>query len=113
MNYVFDKKSTKSLKSPQRYISLGIPANIAVGPLGFRAVLDVDPEGLQSRPYHDSEAGRSDSRVTLDEKNPRPSRIVLNDKKNEDRGPPAPETSTLGVVADGTGHGNDPASECF
>lgn len=39
------QKSKKSIKPPQRHVSLGTPTNIAVGPLGFRAELDVDPKG--------------------------------------------------------------------
>jgi len=45
MNHKFDKKSKKSFKSSQRHISLGIPTNIAAGPLGFRAELDIGPKG--------------------------------------------------------------------
>lgn len=40
----------KKSKRPFKFLvarSLGIPTNIAVGPLGFQAVLDVNPEGKQ------------------------------------------------------------------
>ena len=40
MDYTFGKKSKKSLKLSQQHLSLGIPTNIAVGPLGFRAGLE-------------------------------------------------------------------------
>ena len=53
MKDLFNKKPKKSLKSPQRHISLGIPTNIAAGPLGFRAELDIGPKGEQRRLYHD------------------------------------------------------------
>ena len=46
----------KKSKKPFKFFttrSLAIPANIAVGPLGFRAVLDVDPEGERNYPYHE------------------------------------------------------------
>ena len=56
MNYIFHKKSKKSLKSSRRYISMGIPTNIAVGPLGFRAELDTGAKGERSRPYRDQGA---------------------------------------------------------
>ena len=56
MNRLFDKKSKKSLKSSQRHVSLGILTNIAVGPLGFQAELDIDPKGEQNHSYHDLEA---------------------------------------------------------
>ena len=46
------KKSKKPLKFFTTR-SLAIPANIAVGPLGFRAVLDVNREGEQNHPYHE------------------------------------------------------------
>ena len=39
------KKSKKSFTPSQKHLLLGIPSNIAVGPLGFRAELDIDPEG--------------------------------------------------------------------
>ena len=48
MNYLLNKKSKKSLKYSQRDIFLGIPTNIAAGPLGFRAELDIGPNGEQS-----------------------------------------------------------------
>jgi len=57
MNHKFDKKSKKSFKSSQRHISLGIPTNIAAGPLGFRAELDIGPKGESSH-YHTAEAIR-------------------------------------------------------
>jgi len=50
MNYTFNKKSKKLLKSSRRHISLGIPTNIAIGPLGFRAELDIGSKGESSRP---------------------------------------------------------------
>ena len=51
MNNLFNKKSKKSLKYSQRDIFLGIPTNIAAGPLGFRAELDVSPKGEKSRSF--------------------------------------------------------------
>jgi hypothetical protein len=46
--YTFRKESEKSSKIPQKHIHLGIPINIATGPLGFRAELDTDPIGSQN-----------------------------------------------------------------
>lgn len=43
INRIFGKKSKKSPKPSQRLISVGIPTNIAAGPLGFRT--DLDPGG--------------------------------------------------------------------
>jgi len=45
MDRLFNKKSKKSLKSSPRHISLGIPTNTAIGPLGFRVELDIGPKG--------------------------------------------------------------------
>jgi hypothetical protein len=112
MNRPFDKKSKKLLKSSQRHISLGIPTNVAVGPLGFRAELDVGPKGEHSRSYHDLGADKPDLPAMSDEKDARASRIVFQEHKSEGQRPPAPEVSTPGVVVGGTEHGNDPASEC-
>ena len=53
MNRLFDKKSKDSRKSSQRLLSLGIPTNVAIGPLGFRAELDIGPKGERNRPDRD------------------------------------------------------------
>jgi len=53
MSNTLDKKPKKSLKPSQRHISLGIPTNVAVGPAGFQAELDIGPKGEQSRPHDD------------------------------------------------------------
>jgi len=101
MNRTHDKKSGKSLKLSQRSASLGIPTNIAVGPLGFRAELDINPTGEDSRFYHDLAADRPDSSTaTLDVNNPRPSRVVFRDKRSGDQDLHVPETSTTGGVID-------------
>lgn len=104
-----DKKSKKPLKPSQKHLLFGIPSNIAVGPLGFRAELDIDPKG-QCRCYRDLVAGRPDSTAMLDGQNPRPSQIVFHDK-DEAQGLPAPGTSTSAAVVGGTKHENYPPSE--
>jgi len=50
---MFHRKTKKSHRSSQRHLSLGVPANVAVGPLGFRADLDIGPKGEQNRAYRD------------------------------------------------------------
>ena len=40
-----DKKTKKPVKTLAKNLLLGIPTNIAAGPLGFRAELDIDPKG--------------------------------------------------------------------
>jgi len=101
MNRTHDKKSGKSLKPSQRPASLGIPTNIAVGPLGFRAELDIDPAGEESRFYHDLAADQLDSSTaTLDANNPGPSRVVFHDNTSGDQDIHVPETSTTGGAID-------------
>ena len=113
MSHMFNRKSKKLPKPFQKHIVLGIPTNIAVGPLGFRAELDIDPTGNQNRSDHDSVADRPDSSIAmLDENNPGPSRIVFHNK-SEDQGLHVPETSTPGVVVDGIEHGDDRTSGSF
>lgn len=55
---MFNKKSKKRLKPPTNLL-LGIPTNIATGPLGFRAELDVDPKGGRGR--FDRDESKADS----------------------------------------------------
>ena len=45
MKRLLGKKAKKPPKPPQQNIALGIPTNTVVEPLGFRAELDIDPEG--------------------------------------------------------------------
>ncbi|KAF9778477.1 hypothetical protein BJ322DRAFT_498179 [Thelephora terrestris] len=73
---IFNKKPKKSLGCPAKHLLLGIPTNIAVVPLDFRAVLDVDPK---------------------DENNPEPSRIES--VKRESEAPKLPIAGSSIVVA--------------
>ena len=50
--------------------------------------------------------------VSLDGRSGGDSRIVFQDRMDEDQELPASETWTSGVVIGGTGRGNDPTSEC-
>ena len=51
------KKSKKEPFRPlAKHLFFGIPANIAVGPLGFRAELDVNPKGEPSCSHRGSRA---------------------------------------------------------
>ena len=115
MNRIYNKKSGKSLKPSQRPASLGIPTNIAVGPLGFRAELEVDPAGEESRFYRDLAADRPDSSTaTLDANNPWRSRVVFRDDMNEDQDLHVPETSTTGGAIDRAAERrNDLTGGCF
>ena len=45
MKRLLGKKAKKPPKPPQQNLALGIPTNTVVGPLGFRAELDIDPKG--------------------------------------------------------------------
>jgi len=109
MDRPFGKRSKKSLK-PSQHIILGIPTNIAAGPLGFRAELDIEPKGEKGCPHHDFKTDRSDPTETLDEKNPRASRIVFFDKERDGQGDPVQEASTSGAVI-GSEQGNGLTSE--
>ena len=108
MNRLFGKKAKKSLRPPRQNIAFGILTNIAAGPLGFRAELDIDSTGDS---YQDLEVDWPDSTATLDEENPRPSQIVFKDKEREGQGPLAPGTSIPGVVVDSAERGSDPTND--
>jgi len=114
MSHFSNKKHKKSPKPPQQHIALGIPTNIAVGPLGFRAELDVDPKGYLVMILLVG-VDWPDPTVALDE-NPGPSRIVFRDKKRgKDQGLAVLETPAPGhdgVVIDGTKYGVEATSEC-
>ena len=72
-----DKKSKKPPRLLTKHLSLGIPTNVAIGPLGFRAELNVDPKGGRSRSlFDDRKVDRADSTTTPDEDNPGPSRVI-------------------------------------
>ena len=111
MSYTFDKKSEKSRESSRRHIALGIPTNTVVGPLGFRAELDVRPKGKSGRSYHDFGADPPDSTVISDDKDPRTSRIVFRDKPEKSGDPGLPVPAHAAVVG-GTERGGGPMSEC-
>ena len=112
MNRLFDKNSKKSLKP---HISLGIlPINVAAGPLGFRAGLDIGPKGEQGRTYHGlEETDGPDSTVVPDGNDTGPSRIVIQEDESEDQRTPAPEALTPNAVDGCAEDGNDNTSEHF
>ena len=87
------KKSKKSSKAFTNLL-LGIPTNIAVGPLGFQAALDVNPKGKQDRSYFGLSGDRADPAAILDKGNPEPSRIVPRERGSGAQDPPAPGPST-------------------
>ena len=110
MNRLFNKKSKKSLKS---HISLGIlPINVAAGPLGLRAELDIGSKGEQGRLYHDpAEVDGPDLTVVPGVNGTGASRIVLlQENESEYQPPPAPEPLAPGPAID-TEHENNPTSE--
>jgi len=55
MDRFFNKERKRSPEPPQQDLFLGIPTNMAAGPLGFRAELNISPTGEQNRSCHDSE----------------------------------------------------------
>ncbi|KAF9644920.1 hypothetical protein BDM02DRAFT_3190178 [Thelephora ganbajun] len=90
MKRLFSKKSKKSPEPSPKHISLGISANTAAGPLGFRAELDIGPD---------------------DERSNGGSQIVFQDNSGEDKELPTPEASISGVAVVGTDHRSDPTRE--
>ena len=93
--------ASKKSKRPFKFLtaqSMGIPTNIAVGPLGFQAALDVDPEGEQNHSYH--ELDRPDSTAIPDENNPKPSQIIFRETESGAQEPPVPGTSTTVAIGD-------------
>ena len=113
MNRLFGKKSKKSLKSSQGHTPPGIPINVAAGPPGFRADLDIGPAGEQDRPHLGLRADRPDLTVALDERDTRGSRVVFQEDKGEDQEFAVAEDPTPGTMVSGTEHGGDTTSECF
>ena len=99
---MFGRKSKKPLKSTPKNLLFGIPANIAAGPLGFRAELDVESEGGWICSYHDWRQDRRDSTLILDGNNPRPSWITFGEKQSGAEGPSVPGTqATVDDVVSG------------
>ena len=88
------KKSKKPPRPLAKHLLFGIPANIAAGPLGFRAELDVNPQGEWTCSHCCLRADRTDPTAISDEKNPNPSRIVFRRRESEPQGSPVPGTST-------------------
>ena len=100
----------KSPEKPQQHISLGISTNIAAGPLGFRAELDIGPKGELDR-LSRLQADRPDLTVTLDKKDTRASRIVFHNEDREDQALPTPGTPTTGAAVGGDEHEDVPTGE--
>ena len=104
---MFNKKSKKTPKPSQLFASFGIPTNIAVGPLGFRA--EAHPQGDQTS-YRKLQADWADSISTVDD-NPTASRVVHTlDDKNDDPGIRPSDTFIPDVAADQAAESaNEPA----
>ena len=60
---------------------LWFPANIAAGPLGFQAGLDVDPQGERSCSRRGLRTDRADPTAISDEKNLNPSQITSRERE--------------------------------
>ena len=105
---MFGRKSKKTLKSTPKNLLFGIPANIAAGPLGFRAELDVESEGGWICSYRYSRQDRPDSTLILDENNPRPSRIAFGEKQSGVEGHSVPGTQASAVAVDDVVSGERP-----
>ena len=85
--------------------------NIAVGPLGFRAEVDINPKGEKSILPRAESAGRADPTSILDEDNPEPSRIASRESESGAQGPPVPGISNPVTIRD-IELDDRPISEC-
>ena len=103
------KKSKKPFKSLTT-LALGIPTNIGVGPLGFRAALEADPIGERNRSYH-RELDRPDLTAILDGSDSGPSRIEFREREGTAQESHAPGTSIAAAIHD-IEQGHRPTSEC-
>ena len=104
----------KKSKKPFKFLTphaLGIPTNIAVGPLGFRAALEVDPTGERNRSYHDG-LDQPDLTAILDGSDPEPSRIEFCEREGEAEEFHAPGTSTAVAIHE-IEQGHRPTGECY
>jgi len=113
MNYTSDKKRKKLPEPTRKRINLGIPINIPASSLGSRAGLDTDPQGNQDRFRCGAELHIDLIRLAIDDGNPGPPQTVFYEEKSKGRGHSAPEMSTRGMVAGGTGHGGNCTGGCF
>lgn len=106
------KKSKKTFKLSANLL-LGIPTNIAVGPVGFRAALDTNPKGDTNRSYRGLSEDRADSTTIIDGDNPEPSRIVPHERESGTQEPPVvPGTSTTVEICE-VEQADRPTSECY
>ena len=93
------EKSKKSFRASTNLL-LGIPPNIAAGPLGFRAALDINPKGERNRPAHEMSEDRPDTTAIIGDGNPEPSRIVFRERESGTQGVPTPGTSPAAAIRD-------------
>ena len=107
-----NRKLNKSPKPPQRNTALGIAANIALGPLGFRAELGLG--GDQDRSLRDLQTDWPDLNVTLDEA-PGPSRISFHGQRGVNPGLSSQERAPTPVLIVGhdTKDKNELTGRCF
>ena len=104
---------SKKSKKPFKFFtpsSLGVPTNIVVGPLEYRAAMDVDAKGERNRPYRELSGGQPDP--ILDEDNPKPSRIVSRGTESGAQEPPVPGASSA-FMPDDIEQGERLTSKCY
>ena len=106
------RKSKKSFQPFANHLLLGIPTNIAVGPLGFRAALDVNTKGEGNRPRHcKSRIDWADLTTMVDDGDAQPSQIILYEK-GKAQNPLGQATSAHSVIDGGIEPENDPTGVC-
>ena len=112
MNRLFNKNRKNSPEPSPQGVLPGIPTNIAAGSAGHQPDPNIGPEDEKNRSYPDPEADWPDLAVSLDGRSGGDSRIVFQDRMDEDQELPTSEAWTSGVVIGGTGRGNDSTSKC-
>ena len=110
MKRFFKNKRKKSPKPSPQGILPTTPTDIAAGPVRHQVQSNIGPEGGQTRSYQGSEVDRSDLTVALDGRTGGGSRIVFQDRTDEDQVLPVSVASTSAVVIGGTGRRNNRTS---
>ena len=112
MNRLFKNKRKKSPEPSPQGISSGTSTNVAAGPVSHQAGSYIRPEGEQSS-YQDLEVDWPDLTMALDEGSGGGLQILSQDRMDIDQELPASGGVTSGAAIGGTGHRNNPTSECF
>ena len=111
MNHLFKNKRKKSPEPSPQGISPGTSTDVAAGLVSHQEGSYIGPEGEQSS-YQDLEVDWPDLTMALDEGSGGGSQILSQDRMDIDQELPALGGVTSGAAISGTGHRNNPTSEC-